>query len=178
MECFMSKSTLEDLKNRRSIRSYTPNQIKDEELDAILEAGTCAPTGMGCQGVVIVAVQNKEDYAEIEKLNAAVLNDPNAKPFYSAPTLLNIFVDTSQPTPLENGNLVIGNILNAAQAVGVGSCYIYRAKEVFETAEGKALAKKWGLADNFIAVGHVILGYAAETPAPKPRKQGYIIKVK
>ncbi|MDR2096703.1 MAG: nitroreductase family protein [Treponema sp.] len=174
----MSKSTLDDLKNRRSIRAYKPDQIKDEELDAILEAGTWAPTGMGSQGALIVAVQNKETIAAIEKLNAAVLNNPAAKPFYGAPTVLNIFVDTSKSTPIENGNLVIGNILNAAYAVGVGSCYIYRAKEVFSSADGKALAGKWGVPDTYTAVGHVILGYAAESPAPKPRKQGYVIKIK
>jgi nitroreductase len=173
----MSKSTLDDLKNRRSIRAYKPDQIKDEELDAILEAGAWAPTGMGSQGVLIVVVQNKDAIAGIEKLNAAVLNDPAAKPFYGAPTVLNIFVDTSKPTSIENGNLVIGNILNAAYAVGVGSCYIYRAKEVFASADGEALARKWGVPSEYTAVGHVILGYAAESPAPKPRKEGYIIKI-
>ncbi|MDR1047829.1 MAG: nitroreductase family protein, partial [Treponema sp.] len=123
----MSKSTLKDLKNRRSIRSYKSEQIKDEELDAILEAGTWAPTGMGCQGAVIVAVQNQTQINKIQKLNADVLKDPKAKPFYGAPTVLNIFVDKTKPTPLENGNLVIGNLLNAASALEIGSCYIYRA---------------------------------------------------
>ncbi|MDR1173855.1 MAG: nitroreductase family protein [Treponema sp.] len=174
----MSKSTLKDLKNRRSIRSYKSEQIKDEELDAILEAGTWAPTGMGCQGVVIVAVQNQTQINKIQKLNADVLKDPKAKPFYGAPTVLNIFVDKTKPTPLENGNLVIGNLLNAASALEIGSCYIYRAKEVFDFPEGRELAKKWGLSGDYEAVGHVLLGYAAESPEAKPRKKDYIIKVK
>jgi nitroreductase len=174
----MSKTTLKDLKNRRSIRAYKPEQITDEELDAILEAGTWAPTGMGCQGVVIVAVQNKTVINKIQKLNAEVLKNPKAKPFYGAPTVLNIFVDKTKPTPVENGNLVIGNLVNAAYAVGVGSCYIYRAREVFASDEGKGLAKKWGLSPDYEAVGHVLLGYAAEEPQAKPRKADYIIKIK
>jgi nitroreductase len=174
----MGKGTLKDLKSRRSIRAYKPDQIKDEELDAILEAGTYAPTGMGCQGVIIVAVQNKTLINRIQKLNAAVLEDPKAKPFYGAPTLLNIFVDTTKPTPIENGSLVIGNILNAAAALGVGSCYIYRAKEVFASTDGQGLVKKWGIPKGYAAVGHVLLGYAAESPKPAARKDGYIITVK
>jgi nitroreductase len=174
----MSNGTLSDLKNRRSIRSYKPDQITDQELDAILEAGTWAPTGMGAQAVLIVAVQNKAQIEAIQKLNAGVLQDPGAKPFYDAPTVVNIFVDKDKPTPVENGNMVIGNILNAAQAVGVGSCYIYRAKEVFQTEEGKALMKQWGVPAGFEAAGHVVLGYASG-PVPKPaeRKKGYIIKI-
>jgi nitroreductase len=171
------KSTLDDLKGRRSIRAYKPEQIKDEELDAILEAGTWAPTGMGTQGVVIVAVQNRAVIDTLQKLNAGVLKDPSAKPFYGAPTVITVFIDKTKSTPVENGNLVIGNLLNAAYALGIGSCYIYRAKEVFETGEGKALMKEWKLSGDYAAAGHVLLGYAAETPKPAPRKAGYIIKV-
>jgi nitroreductase len=171
-------NTLEDLKNRRSTRSYKSDQIKEPELDAILEAGTYAASGMGQQSAVIVAVQDKETITKIQKLNAAVLNDPNAQPFYGAPTVVNVLVDKTKVTPIENGSLVIGNIINAAAAVGIGSCYVYRAKEVFESAEGKELLKKWGLDDNYIGIGHVLLGYAAEQPKPAPRKAGYIIKIK
>jgi nitroreductase len=171
-------NTLEDLKNRRSIRSYKPEQITDAQLDAILEAGTWAASGNGSQSAVIVAVQNKELIAKIEALNARVLNNPSAKPFYGASTVLNVLVDPAKPTPIDDGNLVIGNLINAAYAVGIGSCYIYRAKEVFASPEGKELLKQWGLAENYVGVGHVILGYAAETPAPKPRKKDYIIKIR
>jgi nitroreductase len=171
------KSTLSDLKGRRSIRAYKPEQIKAEDLDAILEAGTWAPTGMGSQGAVIVAVQDSAIINTLQKLNAAVLNNPSAKPFYGAPTVITVFVDKTKSTPVENGSLIIGNLLNAAYALGIGSCYINRAKEVFETAEGKALMKAWKLSDDYGATGHVILGYAAETPQPAPRKADYIIKV-
>jgi nitroreductase len=173
----MSKSTLRDLKSRRSIRAYKPDQIKNEELDAILEAGTYAPSGMGSQSAVIVVVRNKTLINKLQKLNAAVLKDPKAKPFYGAPTVVNILVDKTKPTPVENGNLVIGNILNAAAAIGIGSCYIYRAREVFAAPEGQELLKKWGLSKNYIGIGHVVLGYAAEEPPVAPRKEGCIIKV-
>ncbi|MDR0410911.1 MAG: nitroreductase family protein [Treponema sp.] len=172
-------NTLEDLKNRRSIRSYKQEQIKEEELDAILEAGTFAPSGMGQQSVVMVVVQNKETIAKIERLNAKVLNDPAQKPFYGAPTVVNVLADKSKVTGVENGALVIGNLLLAAQALGIGSCYIYRAKEVFESAEGKELLERWGVKGDYLGVGHVLLGYpAGPAPKPAPRKKDYIIKVK
>jgi nitroreductase len=176
----MSKVTLTDLKERRSVRAFKPDQIKDEELDAILEAGTWAPSGAGSQSAVIIAVQDKAVFSQLEKLNAAVLNKPEATPFYGAPTVVAVVVDKSKPTPLEDGSLVLGNLQNAAWAVGVDSCWIHRAKQVFESDEGKALLTKWGLDPaQYVGVGFCILGYASgDKPAPKPRKENYIIKVK
>ena len=176
----MSKSTLEDLKNRRSIRSFRPEQIKDEELNAILDAGTWAPSGGGDQSAVIVAVQDKAIISRLEKLNAAVIGDMSETPFYGAPTVIAVLADkTVRPTYVEDGSLVLGNLQNAAYAVGVGSCWIHRAKEVFSSDEGKAFLKKWGLSENLVGVGFCVLGYAAgDIPAPKPRKAKYIIRVK
>jgi nitroreductase len=176
----MSKSTLKDLKTRRSVRSYKPDQITDEELDLILEAGTWAPTGAGSQSPVIVAVQNKTLINKLQKLNAEVLNNPKAKPFYGAPTVLAVLVDKSKPTPLEDGALVLGNLQNAAWAVGVDSCWIHRAKQVFESEEGKALLKKWKLdSEKYVGVGFCLLGYVEGVrPKPAARKEGYIIKAK
>jgi nitroreductase len=173
------KSTIKDLKTRRSIRAYKPDQIKDEELEAILEAGTYAPSGMGKQSAVIVAVQNKTVISKLQKLNAAVLKDPKAKPFYGAPTVLAVLVDKETAvTPVEDGSLVMGNLMNAAHALGVGSCYVYRAKEVFDSDEGKALLKKWKLTGKYLGVGFCVLGYAAEEPKPAARKAEFIVKVK
>jgi nitroreductase len=176
----MSKATLEDLKARRSVRAYRADQIKDEELDAILEAGTWAPTGAGSQSPVIIAVQDRAVRDELETLNARVLKNEGAKPFYGAPTVLAVVVDKSKPTPLEDGSLVLGNIQNAAWAIGVDSCWIHRAKEVFEFPEGQELLKKWGLDPAaYVGVGFCLLGYSSgDRPAPRPRKDGYIIKVK
>ena len=176
----MSKSTLDDLKNRRSIRSYKPDQIKDEELNAILEAGIWAPSAAGKQSAVMVAIQDKALISKLEKLNAQVIGDPSKTPFYGAPTVIAVLGDkTVMPTYVEDGSLVLGNLQNAAYAMGIGSCWIHRAKEVFSGEEGRALLKEWGLSDDFVGVGFCILGYVAgEIPAPKPRKEKYIIKIK
>lgn len=103
------------------------------------------------------------------------MGDEEKKPFYGAPALIVVFRDPDIYTGFEDACLVMGNLLNAAEAAGLGSCWIHRAKEVFETTKGKELMKKWGVPENFIGVGNVILGYADEDPAPKPRKAGYII---
>ena len=172
------KETLEDLKTRRSCRKYLPGQIKEEELNAILEAGTYAATGKGKQSPVIVAVQDKETIAKLSKLNAAVMGK-NIDPFYGAPTVVVVLADKNVRTYLEDGALVMGNLLNAAHAVGVDSCFIYRAKEVFESEEGKALLKQWGIGDNYVGIGNCILGYGAEDgkASAAPRKSNYIVRV-
>ncbi|MDR0601994.1 MAG: nitroreductase family protein [Treponema sp.] len=173
------KTTLTDLKARRSIRAYKPEQITDEELDAILEAGTCAPSGMGAQSAVMVVAQERSLVSKLEKLNAEALKDPGAKTFYGAPTVVNVLVDKTQATPAEDGVLVMGNLMNAAAALGIGSCWINRAREVFESAEGRALLGEWGLDEKkYTGIAHCILGYPAERPEAKPRKAGYIIKIK
>lgn len=169
--------TLQTLKNRRSVRSYLPEQIKDEELQQILEAGIYAPTGMGAQSPIIVVVQDKETIAYLSKLNAAVMGS-TSDPFYGAPTVVVVLADRSRGTCVEDGSLVIGNMLNAAASLGVGSCWIHRAKEVFDTPEGKALLEKWGIQGDYVGVGNCILGYAkGEVPAAKPRKENYIYRV-
>ena len=172
------KETLQDLKERRSCRKYLPDQITDEQLDAILEAGTYAPTGMGKQSPCIVVVQDPDKIAKIAKMNAAVMG-ADIDPFYGAPTLLIVFADTERVTYLYDGTLVMGNLMNAAQAVGVASCYIFRAKEVFQTEEGKAMMSEWGVPETYEGIGNCILGYPAEgaiAPAA-PRKENYIIRV-
>lgn len=172
------KATLTDLKTRRSCRKYKPEQIKNEELDAILKAGTYAPTGMGRQSPVIVAIQDKETIAKLSKLNAAVMGG-TSDPFYGAPTVVVVLAPKNIPTYLEDGALVMGNLLNAAHAVGVDSCYIYRAKEVFETKEGKDLLNKWGIKGDYVGIGNCILGYGDEggVASAAPRKSDYIVRV-
>lgn len=169
--------TLQTLKNRRSVRSYLPEQIKAEELQQILEAGIYAPTGMGAQSPIIVVVQDKETIAYLSKLNAAVMGS-TSDPFYGAPTVVVVLADRSRGTCVEDGSLVIGNMLNSAASLGVGSCWIHRAKEVFDSPEGKSLLEKWGIQGDYVGVGNCILGYAkGEIPAAKPRKENYIYRV-
>lgn len=166
------------LLERRSIRKYKDTPVPDELLDKVLEAGTYAPTGMNRQTPVIVAVTNKEVRDLLERENAKVMGDETKKPFYGAPAVITVFYDPEVYTSFEDGCLVMGNLLNAAYAVGLGSCWIHRAKDVFMTDIGKELMKKWGVPENYIGVGNCILGYAEEKPEAKPRKEGYVIKVK
>ena len=145
----MNNEVLTAIKTRRSIRKYKANQITDEQLDAILEAGTYAATGMGKQSPVIVVVQKPE----------LILGDPE------------------RTTCVEDGSLVMGNLMLAAHAVGVDSCWIHRAKQEFESAEGKALLKEWGIPENYVGIGHCILGFRdCEYPEAKERKADYIVR--
>lgn len=172
------KETLQDIKTRRSCRKFQSRQIAEDELNAILEAGTWAPTGHGYQSPVMVVVQDKAVIEKLSKMNAAILG-VNSDPFYGAPTVVIVLADRNRPTFKEDGALVMGNLMLAAHALGVGSCWIHRAKETFESEEGKDLLKSWGIEGDYVGVGHCVLGYAAEggeAPA-KPRKEHYIIRV-
>lgn len=173
------KETLIDLKNRRSCRKFTAEQVREEDLLKILEAGTYAPTGMNRQAPTIVVLQKSEDIAALAALNNRAKGDAETDPFYGAPTVLVVLADPAIRTHVYDGALVMGNLMNAAHAVGVGSCYIFRAKESFEYPEGKALLRKWGLPENLVGVGNCILGYPAEGGIREvtPRKDNYIVRV-
>ena len=167
---------LKNLETRRSVRSYKPEQVSDELLDAVLRAGSYAASGMNNQKAIMVAVRDKETRDLLSKLNAAVMGSTN-DPFYGAPCVIVVLSDPQRGTWVEDGSLVLGNLMNAAHAVGLGSCWIHRAKEVFDSPEGKALLKKWGLPETLRGVGNCILGYANEVPGDKPRVDGRIIKI-
>lgn len=165
----------QNLLTRRSCRAYTEEAIKPEDLEAILEAGKFAPTAMGKQSPLMVVVQDADMMRKIERLNAAVVGNPEAHTFYGAPMVVIVFgTDTLIGTA--DANLVIGNLLNGAHAVGVDSCYIWRAREVFATEEGMAMKKAWGIPENYVGVGNVILGYGKPEGKrePAPRKADYV----
>lgn len=166
-------NTVSDIMNRRSIRKYKPEQISREELDTVLQAGICAPTGMNRQSPLVIAVQNKEVRDRLSRMNAAVLGT-DSDPFYGAPTVVVVLADANSPHAVQDGSLVMGNLMNAANAIGLGSCWINRAKEMFATEEGKQLLAQWGVEGDVIGVGNCILGYPDENPAMKPRKPDYI----
>ena len=169
--------TLEVLKTRRAIRSYEERIPEKELLDKVLEAGTYAPTGMGAQSPIIVAVTDRQTRDRLAELNAAVMGG-DSDPFYGAPAVLVVLADRSVPTYLYDGSLVMGNLMNAAHAVGLGSCWIHRAKEVFDSEEGKALLKEWGIEGDYEGIGNCIIGYPkGEAPQPKARKAGYVYHV-
>ena len=169
--------TLTVLKNRRSCRAYKPELIEEEKLNAIIEAGTYAATGMGKQSPIIIAVTDKVLRDKLSKMNAAIMG-VDFDPFYGAPELLIVLADKEMPTYLYDGSLVMGNLMNAAADLGVASCWIHRAKEEFESEEGKEILKTLGIEGNYEGIGHLILGYAAKPEAkPAPRKANYIYRV-
>ena len=166
--------TIENLKTRRSIRAYTEQMPPKELLEQVIEAGTYAPTGKGNQSPIIVAVTDKAMRDSLSRLNAAVMGT-SSDPFYGAPAVLVVLADRKYPTYLYDGSLVMGNLMNAAHAVGLGTCWIHRAKEVFDSEAGKALLKDWGIEGDYEGIGNCIIGYPAqEAPAPKPRKADYV----
>ncbi|OED29826.1 nitroreductase [Methanosphaera sp. WGK6] len=169
-------------KTRRSIRNYSDKQVSKDDLEKILEAGTYAPNGMGSQSPKILVTQDKELIDKLEEMNKSFFPPQllekmtDVKPFYGAPTLVIVLADKNHPTGLEDASLVLGNILNAAHALGIGGRWIHRAREEFDSPEGKELLKTWNIPDNYIGVGHAILGYPADDSEVQaaPRKDDYI----
>ncbi len=174
----MENAIITALKARRSIRSYRPEPVEAEKLDAVLEAGTYAPTGMGKQSPVIVAVTGKENRQAVQELNC-LARGGNGDPYYGAPVILLVLADPERAgTFVEDGACVLKTMMDAAYSLGLGSCWIHGEREMFELPEGKALLKKWGLPENLRGVGSLALGYAAgPVPEAKPRKETYIVKV-
>lgn len=166
--------TLQVLEQRRSCRAYKSELIEEENLQAILKAGTYAATGMGKQSPIIVAVTNKELRDKLSRMNAAVMGS-TSDPFYGAPEVVIVLADKKIPTYLYDGSLVMGNMMNAAADLGVASCWIHRAKQVFESEEGKKILKDLGIEGDYEGIGNLILGYAAAPlNAPAPRKENYV----
>ncbi len=167
-------NVIKNLIERRSIRNFTNEQISKDDLNNIVKAGEYAPSGMGKQSPKMVVIQNKELIEKIANINAQIMGR-DTNPFYGAPTLIIVFADKTVGTYIEDGSLVMGNLLNAAHSLGLGGCWIHRAKETFETPEGKELLKKWGIEENYVGIGNCIIGHInGEYPVAKPRKEDYI----
>ena len=168
---------MKNLLERRSVRGYKKDLVPTDVLDEILEAGKYAPSGMGQQKTLMVVTQDPELVAKLSRMNADVMGSTN-DPFYGAPTVVIVFADSEQVTCVENGSLVMGNLMNAAHALGVDSCWIHRAREVFDSEEGKALKAEWGVPESYVGIGHCVLGYrSGEYPEAKARKDDFVIKV-
>ena len=168
---------LKVLTERRSCRSYKPDPIPAEILDQILEAGTYAATGMGKQSPIMIAVTDRKTRDRLSKMNADVMGASN-DPFYGAPVVIVVLANRAVPTYLYDGSLVMGNLMNAAHSLGIASCWIHRAKEEFDSAEGKAILKGLGIEGDYEGIGHCILGYAAqENMTAAPRKDNYIYRI-
>ena len=166
--------TLQTLLSRRSVRAYKPDPIPEGKLKAILEAGLWAPSGMNMQSVRFVVLKAA---SEREKLLALAEDFPNrgGNPFYGAPVIVLVFADKTALTPVQDASLAIGNMANAAASLGIASCWVNCVKDIFKTPAGKNLKKAWLPDPKFVAVGSLALGYADETPEPKPREEGRIV---
>lgn len=170
------KDAMEVLLTRRSIKKYNDKPVPEEILNKILEAGTYAPTAKGMQKPIIIVITDKKVRAEIAEENAKIMGG-KGDPFYGAPVVLLVAAENC-PTAVYDGSCVIDNMLNAAWALGVGSCWIHRAKEELESDFGKKLLEKLGIKGDYVGIGHVALGYFdGEPPVPKPRKENYVYRI-
>lgn len=165
---------IKNILERRSIKKYKNDKVDEKLIDEILKAGTYAPSGMNDQSPIIVAITNKEIRDKLSKINAKIMGI-DTDPFYGAPVVLVVLADKSCPTYVYDGSLVIENMMLAANSLGLGSCWIHRAKEEFETEEGKEILKSLGIEGNYEGIGNCIIGYPdGEKPEAKPRKENYI----
>ena len=172
------KAILECMETRRSVRAYLPNAVPEDKLERILRAGLYAASGMGRQSAMILCVTDKALRDRLMRMNAAIMGTPEKDPFYGAPCVLVVLADRSIPTAVYDGSLVLGNMMLAAHAEGLGSCWIHRAREEFDSDEGKAILHDLGVEGDYEGVGHLIVGYAdGAEPEAKPRREGRVLRV-
>ncbi len=162
------------VKSRRSVRGYKSDEIPADKLARILEAGTYAPTGRGKQSPQIIAVKDKATRDKISALNAAVMGT-SSDPYYGAPVIVLVLADGNANTFVEDGCCVLENLMLAAEAEGLGSVWVHREREIFDSEEGKKLLREWGLPETLRGIGSIALGYSAVEPREAaPRRDGYI----
>ncbi len=165
---------IQAMKERRSVRAYTDEVPSRALIDEVVEAGLWAASGMNRQGPIIVAVTDRALRDRLSAMNAEVIGDPGRDPFYGAPVVLVVLAPRDQANRVYDGSLVMGNLMLAAHALGLGSCWIHRAREEFDTPEGKAILAELGVEGDYEGIGHCILGYPADVPAAKPRNDGRV----
>ena len=166
--------TMQNILTRRSIRSYKPDPVPRELIDQVVRAGTYAPTGMGEQSPIILAVTDRETRDRLSRANAKIMGR-DIDPFYGAPAVLVVLADKSKPNHVYDGSLVMANLMLAAHALGLGSCWINRARQVFERPEWQELLRSLGVEGEYEGIANCILGYP-DGPAPEadPRKENYV----
>ena len=166
--------TIDTILTRRSIRRFKPDMLPREIIDQIIEAGLYAASGMNTQNTVIVAITNREIRDRLSRANAAVMG-AERDPFYGAPVVLVVLAEKSRRTYVHDGSLVMGNLMLAAHALGVGSCWIHRAQETFDQPEWKEWLISLGLEGDYEGIGNCILGYTdGEEPAAPARREGRV----
>ena len=166
------------IKTRRSVKKYKSDMIPSELIEKIVEAGTYAPSGKNLQSPIILAVSNKEMRDKLSKLNASIMG-VTADPFYNAPVVLVVLAKQEVGTHVYDGSVVMENMLLAAHSLGLGACWIHRAKEMFEMSEGKEILQNLGITDEYVGIGNCIVGYPdINLPEPSPRKENYVYYIK
>lgn len=172
-----NSNVLELMKTRRSIRKFKPDMIPSEIIDQIITAGTYAATGRNMQSPIIIAVTNKEIRDHFSKLNAEIMGT-DSDPFYGAPVVLIVLADKKCVNHVYDGSLVMGNLMLAAHALGIGSCWIHRAKEEFERPEEKEFLHSLGIDGDYEGIGHCVLGYVdGDYPSIPARKDNWVYHV-
>lgn len=168
---------IKTLCSRASCKKFKPQPVPEAELRPVIEAGLRAPSGMNKQSPVIVVVRDQPTVQKLAKLNARALGREDQDTFYGAPAVLVVLADRTAATCLYDGSLTMGNLLNAAHSAGLGACWIHRAKEVFDSEEGKALLKEWGIEGDYEGIGNCVIGYPDTEPEPKPVRDGRVFYV-
>lgn len=166
---------IKTLCSRASCKKFKPQPVSDADLQSVIEAGLRAPSGMNKQSPIIVAIRDQDTVRKLAKLNA--LGREGLDTFYGAPTVLIVLADRAAGTYLYDGSLTMGNLLNAAHSIGLGACWIHRAKEVFDSEEGKALLKEWGVEGDYEGVGNCVIGYPDMELQTKPIREGRVFYV-
>lgn len=170
--------TIKTILSRRSVRSYQPKQITDDELDIILKAGTYAPSAMNQQSSHFTVIQNRGLIEELAALGKEVRGQ-DSNPFYDAPTVVLVFAKRDNIAPVQDASLAIQNMFLAAASLNIGSCWINCVNRIFETEKGKELKKRIGVGEEYMSVGSCILGYpAGEINGAAPRKEDFISVIK
>lgn len=169
-------NTLNTIKNRRSCKKFSNEMIDRNLIRKVVEAGTFAPTGMNKQSPIILVITNKRVRDKLSRLNASIMNK-DIDPFYGAPVVLVVLADKSIPTYIYDGSVVIENMLLAAESLGLGACWIHRAKEEFELEEGKEILKELGIVGDYEGIGHCILGKRIDEGRQHTIKDNYVFYI-
>ena len=173
----MEQTMLEAMMSRKSVRSYTDQMVSDADIEKVLKAGQYAANGRGRMATKFVVVKNREIRDELSKMNADIMGT-TSDPFYGAPVVLVVLADKNRPTAVYDGSLVMANLMLEAHDLGIGSCWIHRAKEEFESEEGKELLKSLGIEGDYVGIGHCVLGYVdGEYPEIPERKPNWVYNI-
>ncbi|MCR5422882.1 MAG: nitroreductase [Bacilli bacterium] len=174
----MNKQALENIYTRTSCKNYKSDKVDEKLIDEVIKAGVSSATGKNAQSPIILKITNKQVRDELSALNASIMGRDGIDPFYNAPVVLVVLAKKDVFTHVYDGSIVMANMMLAAHALGLGSCWIHRAKEEFETEYGKKLLKDLGINEEYEGIGNLVLGYEEVKSNPKPRKENWVYEIK